>query len=111
MAFKKEPPTEDGIEKSTKSDTQGETRRFGESHRRLPLAALAVLLALIGIGVYVAWPSIQDSLQTSAPENNMVTATEENIGAAPPPETVPAPAVKALPPPAVPAPNRSPDAS
>ncbi len=102
MAFKKEPPAEDGIEKSTKSDTQGETRRFGESHRRLPLAALAVLLALIGIGVYVAWPSIQDSLQTSAPENNMVTATEENIGAAPPPETVPAPAVKALPPQAVP---------
>ena len=102
MAYKKEPPAEDGIEKPAEGDAQGETRRFGESHRRLPLAALAVLLALIGVGVYVAWPNIQDSLQTSAPEKNTVTATEESTGAAPPPEPVPAPAVKAEPPPAVP---------
>ena len=102
MAYKKEPPAKDGIEKPTEGDAQGETRRFGESHRRLPLAALAVLLALVGVGVYVAWPSIQDSLQTSAPEKHTVTATEESISTAPTPETLPAPVGKADPPPAVP---------
>lgn len=105
MAYKKEPPAEDGIEKPAEDDAHGETRRFGESRRRLPLAALAVLLALIGVGVYVAWPSIQDSLRTSAPEN-MVTATEDSTSAAPQPEPepepVPAPAAKVEPPPAVP---------
>ncbi len=100
MTYKKEPPAEDGFEKAEEDDARGETRRFGESRRRLPLAALAVLLALIGIGVYVAWPSIQDSLRTSAPEK-VVTATEESPGAAPPPEPVPAPAAKIEQPPAV----------
>lgn len=102
MAHKKKPPAEDGIKKPTEGDARGETRRFGESHRRLPLAALAVLLALIGVGVYVAWPSIQDSLQTSAPENHTVPATEESTSIAQTPETVPALVVKAEPPPAVP---------
>ncbi len=96
MADKKEPPAEDGVENAADGETRAETRRFGETRRRLPLAALAVLLALIGVGIYVAWPSIQDSLQTSPPEQ-AAAAVEENAGVEPPPEPIPAADVEPAP--------------
>jgi len=92
--YKKEPPAGDGFERMAEDETRAETRRFGESRRRLPLAALGVLLALIGVGVYVAWPSIQDAIQSSAPEETAPTATT----AAPTPEPI---QVTELEPPAV----------
>ncbi|MDA0229617.1 MAG: hypothetical protein O3B21_05450 [Proteobacteria bacterium] len=101
MTYKKEPPAEDDFEEAEEDDARGETRRFGESRRRLPLAALVVLLALIAIGIYAAWPSIRDGLQTSAPEK-MATASEESTNPPPMPEPVPAPTAKIEPPPALP---------
>ncbi len=121
MADKKEPPEEGGTEDnrldSAPDETRrptpdkaprkapDETRRFGDSRRRLPLAALAVLLALIGIGVYVAWPDIQDSLRPSpspaVAEAESVPVAEPPAVAEPEPEIEPIPAVEAEPAPAI----------
>ncbi len=121
MADKKEPPEEGGTEDNRLDSAPDETRRptpdkarrkapdearrFGDSRRRLPLAALAVLLALIGIGVYVAWPDIQDSLRPSpspaVAEAESVPVAEPPAVAEPEPEIEPIPAVEAEPAPAI----------
>ncbi len=64
MADKNQPPWQNGNEIDADGEAPVESRRFGEGRRRLPLAALAVLLALIGVGIYFAWPAIQDSVQS-----------------------------------------------
>lgn len=99
MADRKEPPAEDGVDKAADGEARAETRRFGDSRRRLPLAALAVLLALVGVGIYFAWPSIQDSVQTSPDPAPIQVAEFEPTpaikeAAAAPPE--PSPAFEAL---------------
>ncbi len=75
----------------TADETRSDVKRFGESRRRLPLAALFLLLALIGVGVYFAWPSIRGSLEATPPED--VTTTTEPVATAPP---EPSPALVAL---------------
>ena len=87
---KKQPRGEDTAEHITVDQSPSDARRFGESRRRLPLAALVVLLALIGVGVYFAWPAIEDSVQTAPPEE--VTASAE-----PEPAVEPVPALAAPP--------------
>ena len=100
MADRKEPPAEDGVDKAADGEARAKTRRFGDSRRRLPLAALAVLLALVGVGIYFAWPSIQDSVQTSPdPVPNQVAEVEpavEPTPAVPAAAPQPFPAFEAL---------------
>ena len=64
-----------------------------------------MLLALIGIGVYVAWPDIQDSLRPSpspaVAEAESVPVAEPPAVAEPEPEIEPIPAVEAEPAPAI----------
>ena len=101
---KKEPPAEDGFERMAEGEARAETRRFGETRRRLPLAALGVLLALIGIGIYVAWPSILDSVQSTAPEEVATAAEPEPVQVTelePPPAAIEAPAPPPEPSPAL----------
>ena len=101
---KKEPPAEDGFERMAEGEARAETRRFGETRRRLPLAALGVLLALIGIGIYVAWPSILDSVQSTAPEEVATAAAPEPVQVTelePPPAAIEAPAPPPEPSPAL----------
>lgn len=70
---RKEARDKDAANKPVADQTRSDAKRFGESGRRLPLAALGVLLVLIGVGVYFAWPSIQGSMETTPPED--VTAS------------------------------------
>ncbi|MBT5675617.1 MAG: hypothetical protein HOJ07_07995 [Rhodospirillaceae bacterium] len=83
MADKNQPPWQNGSEIDADGDAPTESRRFGEGRRRLPLAAFVVLLALIGVGVYVAWPAIQDSVQS--PPLERVAENTAKIDSAPVP--------------------------
>lgn len=104
MADKKQQPWQGDDDKVIDAEEiPADSRRFGESkrhgedlprgegRRRLPMAALIVLLALVGIGVYVAWPSIQGSMQsappkTEAPEIAANSTTQTNVPVPLPPD-------------------------
>jgi len=90
MADKKESPWRDGGDNGMNGDTPAEPRRAGERRRRLPLAALVVLLALIAIAIYVAWPAIQESMQSPPLEDAAATAVEADSAPVPlPPVPLP----------------------
>ena len=83
--------------KSAADETRDDVKRFGEARRRLPLAALLVLIVLIGVGVYFSWPSIQGGMEANPPED--VTASAEPKTPAKPVPTAPtepSPALAAL---------------
>lgn len=107
MADKKQPPWQGDDDKVIDAEEMpADSRRFGESkrhgedlrrgegRRRLPMAALVVLLALVAIGVYVAWPSIQESMQPSppniaAPEITADSTAQTNAPVPLPPDATP----------------------
>lgn len=78
-------------------ETRSGVKRFGESRRRLPLAALLVLIALIGVGVYFAWPSIQGSVESKPPDDVIAsTKPEPAVKSAPTAPAEPSPTLVAL---------------
>ncbi len=72
MADNNKPPWQDGSEIDGDGGAPAESRR----RRRLPLAAPVVLLALIGVGIYFAWPAIQDSINSPALNGAVVAKGE-----------------------------------
>ncbi len=72
MADNNKPPWQDGSEIDGDGEAPAESRR----RRRLPLAAPVVLLALIGVGIYFAWPAIQDSINSPALNGAVVAKGE-----------------------------------
>ena len=95
MADNNKPPWQDASEFDGDGEAPTESRRLGEGRRRLPLAALVVLLVLIGGGIYFAWPAIQDSINSPALDGAVVakveTAAEVEIAPVPVPADIEAP--------------------
>jgi uroporphyrinogen-III synthase len=114
---KAKPPREARGEKAAAEEARGEARLLADPRRRLPLAAFALLLLLIAVGVYFAWPEIQGGIDnapretvvaTAEPEHEPAPVPESAPEAAPEPESALEPAPEADP---EPAPAAAPDAA